>query len=424
MRESSKLEKSFRLKHPLYQKHQALVEANRCLACSDAPCIKACPTNIDVPRFIKAIAEDDPYRSAKIILDSNVLGYSCARICPVEELCAGACVLHHRHEEPIAIDRLQHYACHHALTSRSLTAFLGDKAESTHKKVACVGAGAASIALATLLAHKGHHVEIFEKYDMFGGLNAWGIAPYKLYFDDAQKEIAWLKTVGTIFHECSPVENKHHADELLEKFDAIFLGFGIGNDRLDANIKSHSRIMGATDFIKRMKTDHDFSLQGIHTAHVIGGGNTALDAAHELLLLGVKNVNLVYRREKSQMSAYRHEIDGALKNGLTILENLSLSDVEFLDEKSPLRLAFGAKTFTSDLLIFAIGQEKNMSPALFFDGVKLNNAGTIEVDKTTFRTHNQKVWAAGDCVNGGKEVVNAVAEAKIAAASMHEFLIA
>lgn len=425
---STMLEKSFAPKNPLYQRHEALVEADRCLACSDAPCIKACPTSIEIPRFIKAIAQDEPLRSAKIILESNVLGYSCARICPVEELCAGSCVLHHRHEEPIAIGRLQHFACHHALWDSEPTKLLGPKAKKSGKRVACIGSGAASLALAAMLAHRGHDVEIFEKRELVGGLNAWGIAPYKLQFDDAAKEIAWLLKLGMTIHDNVPLVSEEQASAMLERFDAIYLGIGIGDDKIDGGIPEHPCVMGATEFIRRMKTDEQFSMNNIKRAHVIGGGNTAIDAAHEILLLGVPEVTMVYRRGKSSMSAYAHEVDAALLDGLRILEHRSLKSIEVgKDASLCMRLSHSDSSqddlvIVSDLILFAIGQDKNMMTALLFDEVKLSEKGVISVDKN-YRTNNVKIWAGGDCVNGGKEVVNAVAEAKIAAASMHEFLM-
>lgn len=429
MPHSTDLEKKFAAKNPLYDRHEALVEAWRCLQCHDAPCIQACPTGIEVPRFIKAIAEDQPLRSAKIIMSSNVLGYSCACVCPVEELCAGACVLHHKNEAPIAIGRLQHFACDHALATSSAQTVLGKKSAPTGKRVACIGAGAASIALATLLCQQGHHVEIFEKRPISGGLNAWGVAPYKLRFDDALREMRWLNDMGVVYHENSPIESKARADQLFAGFDAIFLGIGIGDDKLDNTIPNHPRIMGATDFIGRMKTDHTFSIDGIRRAHVIGGGNTAIDAAHELLLLGVPEVNLVYRKSKSNMSAYRHETESALADGLRILENRSLTGVTVEAEGTALQIRLSSNSgeetieMNSDLLLFAIGQDKNMAAVSYFDGVQIGANGIIEIDPLTFRTGNPRVWAGGDCVNGGKEVVNAVAEAKIAAHSMHDYLI-
>ena len=322
---SSNLEKSFLTKKPLLRNDQAIVEAERCLFCYDAPCIKACPTEIDVPRFIRAITESDPLRAASIILEENILGYSCARVCPTEVLCEGACVLNHGNISAIDIGSLQHFATEQALLEPSPTRFFGEKALSTNKRVACIGAGPSSIAVAGLLALKGHEVHIFEKGELLGGINAWGIAPYKLTYDDAMRELNWILTLGVKLHENRWLSSNDEHNSitpafLLDKFHAIFLGSGLGDDQLYPDLPTHNRIFGALDFISRLKTDSSFSLDGVSSAHVIGGGNTAIDVAHELALLEVPKVALVYRKESHRMSAYSHEIKSALHDQVHIID--------------------------------------------------------------------------------------------------------
>lgn len=413
------LEKHFDPKKPLYSKTEALTEAHRCLYCYDAPCIKACPTSIEIPSFIKAISDANTDQSAHVIFRENILGYSCGRVCPVEVLCAGACVLHQRGEEPIQIGRLQHYATHHALQKNTLPHLVGPKAMPTGRRVACVGGGPASIATAGLLALKGHRVEIFEARSFAGGLNSTGIAPYKMHFDDAQLEIDQIRDLGVIFHENAPVNSSNFQTQ---NFDAIFLGVGIGDDTLMPDVPLHPRIVGATELIRQIKTNVHFSLEGIQVAHIIGGGNTAVDISHELALLGINEVTMVYRRSRNEMSAYKHEIDSALKDGVRILTHHQPHKIEAMPN-GRFQIFFEKSSVLTDLVVIAIGQNRVMDVVKAFPEIELSEQGHILVDPLTQRTGNAKIWAGGDCTNGGKEVVNAVADAKIAAIAIHDYLI-
>lgn len=429
-----RLEERFHEKKPLYDTAEATVEANRCLYCVDAPCIKACPTAIDIPTFIHKIATGNVKGAARTILTQNLLGESCGQVCPVEVLCAGACVYHQWERPPIQIGRLQHYAVHEAL--RQKRELLPRKAESG-KKVALVGAGPASIAAAGWLALDGHRTVIFEKKSIPGGLNTLGIAPYKMKGSAALEEIAWVMEIaqgrielrtGVEVVSGAAGAGQVSADDLLRDYDAVFLGLGLGADqRLGVPGEDGPGVVGATALIERLKADPSLSLEGAQRALVVGGGNTALDALHELSILGI-DTTLVYRRTRAEMPGYAHELDAARVDGARMIEErLPVAVLRDGDRVTGLRVApaRGGKradgpeeSLAADLVVVAIGQNRATQVAQAFAGVTLDAKGRVVVDPATHRTGNPKVWSGGDCVNGGKEVVNAVAEARTAVHAM------
>lgn len=430
---SGRLEQRFADKKPRYSKPEAITEANRCIYCVDAPCIKACPTGIDIPTFIHKISTENIKGAARTILAENILGASCARVCPVEELCAGACVYNTWGREPIAIGRLQRHATEATLETTPLSALLPAKKPSTGKKVALVGAGPASIAAAGLLALEGHKAVLFEKKALPGGLNTLGIAPYKQSADAALEELRQVLALGDIELKLG-VEvvagqagaGQVSAEALLKDYDAVFLGLGLGPDSaLGVPGEAGAGVYGAVDLIERIKADPKLSLEGVSRAFVIGGGNTALDIAHELKLLGVADVALVYRRGEQDMSGYAHELASAREDGVRLLEHRvvtevlrdgagKLSGVTLAEAKGGKAVAGTEETVSVQLLALAIGQSVATGIASAFSGVELDQKGRVVVDPATHRTGNPKVWSGGDCVNGGKEVVNGVQEAKIA----------
>ncbi len=435
--ERGRLEERFEEKKPLYDASEAVAEANRCLYCVDAPCIKACPTAIDIPTFIHKIAAGNVKGAARTILEQNLLGDSCGQVCPVEVLCAGACVYNEWEREPIKIGRLQHYAVRKALEEKPIL-FEAAK-DDTGKKVALVGAGPASIAAAGWLALRGHRAVIFERKVIPGGLNTLGIAPYKMKGDDALREIDWVLSLGkgrieiktgvSVVAEVTG-EGQVSAGDLLRDFDAVFLGLGLGADsRLDIPNEDGEGVVGATAFIERLKADPGLKLEKVKHAIVIGGGNTALDVAHELPLLGV-DTQMVYRRNRGSMSGYAHELDGARVDGAKLVEdripvsvvrtNGKLVALEVAPAKDGKRID-GAPTeeIPADLIVVAIGQNRATEVARAFPGVQLDDKGRVQVEGSSGRTSNPKVYSGGDCVNGGKEVVNAVAEARVAVEAMH-----
>lgn len=416
---SGRLEERLREKKPMYAPAEALAEANRCLYCHDAPCITACPTHIDIPSFIRKIATDNVLGAARTILSANILGSSCSKVCPVEVLCVGACVYNHEDVPPIQIGRLQRYATDTVLTTPAAKRlFL--PSDHIGRKVALVGAGPASLACAAYLSLNGVHAEVFEKSAFAGGLNTTGIAPYKMAAEGAQNEVDFIRSLGVVTHTSRNVDAEL-AKHLLETYDAVFLGPGLGPDRaLSIDGAAGSGVAGATAWIEKMKLDPATSIDGIRRAVVVGGGNTALDAAQELAKLGVPEVTVVYRRTEAEMSGYAHERAGALHDG-----------VRFLFGRVPLRFVRDGEVLTglvingsdeeetldADLILVAIGQARLTELVAHFPGVAVED-GRIAGDRATGRTGNPKVYAGGDAWNGGKEVVNAVEEGKIAAQSM------
>jgi dihydropyrimidine dehydrogenase (NAD+) subunit PreT len=433
---SGRLEEQFADKKPRYSAAEAFTEANRCIYCVDAPCIKACPTTIDIPTFIHKLSTENVKGAARTILAENILGASCARVCPVEELCAGACVYNAWGREPIAIGRLQRFATEATLEKVPLSALLPSKKPATGKAIALVGSGPASIAAAGLLAIEGHRAVIFEKRAIVGGLNTLGIAPYKQSGQASLDEIHQVFALGNIELQ-SGVEvvsgpagaGQISTETLLKDFDAVFLGLGLGPDsRLNVPGEQGSGVYGAVELIERIKAEPGLKLFGTR-AFVVGGGNTALDIAHELKLLGFEDVALVYRRGEKDMSGYAHELAHAREDGARLLESRvvtevlrnasgALSGVTLAQAKEGTPVAGTEETVSVDLVAIAIGQSVATSVAKTFPGVELDSNGRIVVDAKTHRTGNPKVWSGGDCVNGGKEVVNAVQEAKVAVKDM------
>lgn len=433
-----RLEEQFEDKKPPYTEAEAMAEANRCLYCSDAPCITACPTEIDIPTFIRKIGTGNVKGAARTILSANILGATCSQACPVEVLCAGACVYNEWGREPINIGRLQRFAVE---TTLEKTPKLFEAKPPTGKKIALVGSGPASIAAAGLLALEGHTCVIFERKHLPGGLNSLGIAPYKMKADDAIREIEWVLSLGRIEIRTgievvagkAQGPNQIGSDDLTGDFDAVFLGLGLGADsKLNVEGEEGPGVYGATDLIERIKAQPGLSFAGAKRAVVVGGGNTALDIAHELALLGLQ-VDMVYRRGEAQMSGYAHELEGARKDGVRLLENRQPTGV--LRESGRLvglrvahtrdgQIVEGTEeVLPADLISVAIGQNRATQIALAFQGVKLDPKGRVVVDPNTHRTGHPKVWSGGDCVNGGKEVVNAAAEAKKAARDIHQQLM-
>lgn len=434
---NGRLEQSITETKPAFNEAEAITEANRCLYCVDAPCVKACPTGIDIPTFIRKISTGNTTGACRTILAENILGYSCARVCPVEVLCAGGCVYNAWGRPPIQIGRLQRFATHSVLSAKPMSALFAKK-PSTGKKVALVGGGPASYAAAALLAIEGHKAVIFERKTIPGGLNSLGIAPYKLLANDALQELQWLSDLGDIelrsgVHVVAEGSgaDRVSAAELLRDFDAVFLGLGLGEDsRLGAPGEEGPGVYGAVDLIEKIKSDPSFSIAGVQSAMVIGGGNTAIDIAHELALLGVNEVAMVYRRGRAQLSAYAHEVDYGRKHGVRVLENRvvteyvrdpatkQLTHVKLAHAKEGRAIAGSEELTPVSLVALAIGQNRATEIAKAFAGVEVDSKGRVVVDSATHRTGNAKVWSGGDCVNGGKEVVNAAQEAKLAVRDM------
>ena len=412
-----------------YDDNQAAVEANRCLYCYDAPCIKACPTEIDIPTFIRRIANDNVEGAAKTIFDSNILGMSCARVCPVETLCVGSCVYNHMEQPAIQIGKLQRYATDAAYEA-GLTFY--EAGADTGKKVACIGGGPASLATAHRLRREGHAVTLIEKGHYLGGLNATGIAPYKMKADRALSEAEWVLSIGGVeVRSGVSVPDQLTWDALREEFDALFIGFGLGEDSLMSIPGAEAQgVRGAVDFIAEMKLTSP-NLSHVKRAVVVGGGNTALDAVRELKGLGVEHVTLAYRGGEEHMSGYAHEWAEAKKEGVVpswrsqpISFNTQDGRVtgvvcQVMDEhKRPVEGQ--THTLEADLVLLAIGQGKlgDLTAPL---GIEVERGRIVTNEQGATATPG--VYAGGDCRNGGKEVVNAAAEGDAAARAIHTFIM-
>ena len=412
------------LKPPLAPQ-AAVIEADRCLNCFDAPCTSACPTHIDVPGFIKRIASGNMRGSAVRILDANILGSSCARVCPVDVLCEGACVLHRQNRKPIQIALLQRHAMDtfHA-SGEQLSA--GQPA-SLKLRVACIGGGPASLACAAELCRQGARATIIERRPLPGGLNTYGVAEYKLRAADSVREVEMIRRLGVEFRFGVSIESAADLEALESEFDFIFLGLGLGAmQRLGIPGEDLNGVMNALELIAAYKTGHIREMRG--TVVVVGAGNTAIDAANASRRLGAETVYLLYRRGENDMSAFDFEYEHAKQEGVQFLwrrQPLAIRSDEhgrlLLDtvqvqqvDKTLLTIPDSQFTIECDVVVPAIGQSPLAQLIQELRGVEVRD-GRIVADLANGETGNPRYYAGGDCVNGGREVVDAVAGGKRAA---------
>jgi dihydropyrimidine dehydrogenase (NAD+) subunit PreT len=430
---------------PALDARAAVVEANRCLNCFDAPCMGACPTHIDVPGFIRRIASGNGTASARTILDANVLGASCARVCPVDVLCEGACVLHGKHQKPIEIGRLQRFAMETFYQAGGRLA-LRQRPELT-QRIACIGAGPASLACAAELRQQGFQVRVIDRRPLPGGLNTYGVAEYKLRAADSLREVEMVRGLGVEFE----VRDLNAASlmELERDVDAIFLGVGLGAmHRLDlagadsasgigaaAGIIADAGIIDALQFIAAYKSGTPLRIG--RRVVVIGAGNTAIDAACAAKRLGADTVTIVYRRQRQNIPAFDFEYDHALREGVEFQwatlptaiafsnNALALTCVTVIQDANGILTPQSGSEFTivCDAVIPAIGQSPLLDLLTQVRGVIIER-GRVLIDRATGQTANPKYFAGGDCVNGGREVVDAVADGKRAAHGIAAWLTA
>lgn len=409
--------------HPPFPAQAAVVESNRCLNCFDAPCTAACPTHIDVPRFIKKIASGNLRGSALGILDANVLAASCSRVCPVQVLCEGACVMHRYNKQPIAIGRLQRFAMDAFHASNG--ALPSRNPEERPQKIACLGAGPASLAAAAELRQRGYQVTVFDKHPLPGGLNTYGVAEYKLPLPDSLREIKLIENLGVQFRFGTEIGREITLDEIEAQFDIVFLGVGLGAmHTLNIPGGDHPEVIDALQFIADYKTGRTTGVQG--KVVVIGAGNTAIDAANAAARLGAESVTLLYRRTKSNMSAFDFEYEHAKLEGVTFhwlaqpvavhatndrLSSIECTRMEIASDGSLHPVANSNFRIDCDIVIPAIGQSPLLDLLAQFHNIRLEK-GRVAVDRATGQTSNPKYYAGGDCVNGGREVVDAVADGK------------
>jgi dihydropyrimidine dehydrogenase (NAD+) subunit PreT len=411
--------------------HEAVVEADRCLYCYDAPCTHACPTHIDIPRFIKKIATNNLKGSAATIFASNLLGATCARVCPVQELCEGACVLGSEHK-PIAIGRLQRFAMDRA---RETGAYPIVKAPPTGRKIAVIGAGPAGLSCAGELAKLGHAVTIFEKRELPGGLSTYGIIALREPVDVALDEARMIAGLGVTIKTGVVFGTDLSLAELQRDFDSVVLSVGLGRTP-ELGIEGEEAILDGLEFIEGSKTGKDVLKVG-RKVIVIGAGNTAVDCATIAARFGADRVTMVYRRTDREMTCYEHEYDFALKEGIEF-RFLSQPSRVVLEEGQPtglecLRVELGAPdasgrpgpvpvagsefVLEADQIVKAVGQNK---PALAMLLGLDTKKGFIAVDES-FRTSMDGVFAIGDCIrtHGAASTVMAVQDGKLAAAAIH-----
>jgi glutamate synthase (NADPH/NADH) small chain len=415
---------------PAFSAQEALTEANRCLYCYDAPCIMACPTGIDIPGFIKKIATDNIKGSARTILRSNILGNSCARVCPTKVLCEGACVLEDRDHDPIDIGRLQRFATDAVLESGDEV--LTVSARKSGKKVGLVGAGPASLGCAAELVQRGHKAVIFERNKRPGGLNTHGIAYYKMKPEVSLAEIRMIEELGVEIRCGIEVGKDISMDELQDEFDAVFLGIGLGEGRkLGIPGEDLPEVVDAISFIEEI---HTVPLEKVKVGKrvvVLGCGNTAIDAVSQAKRLGAEHATILYRRGEEDMPAYGFEFALAKSERCEFVFHVSpvgieetdghVSGIQLIRTDAKAKPVKGSEfTMPCDQVIKALGQTK-MQERLseWFPGIALEKGGAIEVDPVTQETSTSGVYAGGDAANGGAEVVNAVAEGKRAALHLH-----
>ncbi len=426
-------EKRFPQIKPLMNSSEAYYESSRCLFCYNAPCTLACPTSIDIPLFIRQINNGNLTGAAKTIYQSNYLGNTCGKVCPTEVLCEGACVFTKVNIQALDIGRLQNFATNNAiLTDQRYFEIPADNGKS----VAIIGAGPAGIACACELRTAGYKVDIFEARNNPSGLALHGVAPYKITNKEALIEVEYLRNqFGFAIFYNQRIATKSEIETLETKYDAIFLGIGLGNS---AEIKIRGEgtpgSIGATEFIEQIKTkpgEEPIANKVI----VLGGGNTAMDAASESARLGAGNVIVAYRRSESEMKAYYFEYDLAKVTGVQGMFNIApveivggstVEGVKFIRTETvngKLTNISGSEfVLECDLVIKATGQLKQTPMLTNIPSLKIDVTGRVSVNPETGQTSNPRYFAGGDAVNGGAEVVNAAAEGKIAGKGIHQFL--
>jgi len=415
--------------------HEAAVEAARCLMCFDAPCTHACPTHIDIPRFIKKIATGNLRGSARAILESNLLGATCARVCPVQELCEGACVLGSE-RKPIAIGRLQRHAMDYVYR-RGID--LLQAGEATGKKVAVIGAGPAGLTCSGELAKLGHSVTLYERRALAGGLSTYGIIVLREPMEVALAEVAMVQRLGVRLETGKDVGNDPSIADLHAGFDALFLSVGLGSTP-QLGIPGEEFIVDGLDYIERSKLDPSRLTVGKNVV-VIGAGNTAIDCATIARRLGAERVTMVYRRSENEMTAYPHEYDFVKREGVGLwflaqpvkvhAENGAVKALECVrvqlgatdssGRPSPQAIPGSTIMIPADQIVKAIGQNK---PSLASQLRLATEKGFIRVN-ADFETSVPGVFAGGDCIRarGAASTVMAVQDGKLAAHAIHQRLV-
>jgi dihydropyrimidine dehydrogenase (NAD+) subunit PreT len=416
----------------------AIVAADRCHYCYDAPCVTACPTGIDIPSFIRKIGNGNLKGAARDILSANPLGGMCARVCPTEILCEGACVRNHQDGEPVSIGALQRHATDFQMAREAEGAPpLFRRTSETGRRVAVVGAGPAGLACAHTLALAGHNVTVYDAREKPGGLNEYGIAAYKTVDDYAQREVQWLLSVGGIsLRQGQQFGRDITLTQLQETCDAVFIGVGLGGTQaLRVEGDALAGVLDAVDFIARLRASSDLATLPVgRRVVVIGGGNTAIDAAVQSRKLGAEQVTLAYRRGTAQMSATWAEREFARSQGVMLLEwakpvrIIGSAHVEGVEFERTVLAADGTLSGTgeivrveADMVLRAIGQ-KLLPEGL--NTLQLTADGSRIAVDAQGATSLAGVWAGGDCAGHGATdlTVQAVQDGKLAAHAIDRYL--
>jgi dihydropyrimidine dehydrogenase (NAD+) subunit PreT len=418
---------------------EARIEAARCLFCFDAPCTRACPTHIDVPRFIRQILHRDEVSAATTILEANIFGGSCARACPTEVLCEGACVDRALMKAPVQIGRLQRFACD-AASQRDIRLF--EPGRSTGRRVAVIGSGPAGLTCAHELRRLGHDVVVFEARDLPGGLDTLGIAAYKISTDFALSEIAMIRQIGIeikLSHRVTGIEVR----ELLKTFDAVFLGIGLGRTLpLGIDGEELEGAWEALDFIFQTHTKPFTECTVAANVVVIGAGNTAIDVATAAKRLGAETVTIAYRRSEALIPAFAYEYELARADGVRfewfaqpirvlgadgVVQGVEFVRTELDDQNSrsgQLKILPGSNfVIPAEMVVKALGQEPLLDLVAALPDLTCDR-GKIVVDPATGATSVPGLFAGGDCLRTGGEIVDAVEDGKIAARGIHAALAA
>lgn len=426
---AEELAENFHDLHAPLEPHEAAVAADRCYFCHDAPCVTACPTDIDIPLFIRQISTGTPEAAAKTIFNMNILGGMCARVCPTEDLCEQACVREVAEGKPVEIGRLQRYATD-TVMAKGIHPFA--RAPETGKRVAVVGAGPAGLACAHRLAMLGHAVTMYDALPKPGGLNEYGIAAYKSTEDFAAREVEWLCQIGGITIENGKALGRElDLESLAADHDAVFLGVGLGGvNALGVAGDDVGGVEDAVAFIKELRQSPDLAALPVgRNVVVIGGGMTAVDAAVQSKLLGAEQVTIAYRRGRDAMSASRYEQDLAASHGVKLMFNVMPKAVHGNGSAAEIELEYtategGKLTGTgetvrlkADQVFRAIGQTLSTDAGLEIQDRKIAVTGPG-------RTSREGIWAGGDCATGGDDLtVTAVAEGRDAAMDIHAKLM-
>ncbi|HEU4415847.1 MAG TPA: NAD(P)-dependent oxidoreductase [Candidatus Angelobacter sp.] len=437
---AEELETNFADINPPLTPALALEEGSRCLFCHDAPCMKACPTEIDVPQFIRQVLSGNMRGSARTILSANILGHSCARVCPTSVLCEGACVLNMEGKKPVEIGKLQRYAVDPVIAGG---VELFQPAENNGYRVALIGAGPASLSCAAELRKLGYQTVIFDANPLPGGLDTYGIAAYKMRATDVEKEVAMIRKLGVEIQNETMIGRDIPLSQLEREFDAIFLGIGLGaTDDLQIPGEELQGCRDALSFIEETKSRSLSDVDISRRIAVIGGGNTAIDVVTAARRLGAEEVYMVYRRGPEEMSAFDYEYELAKKDNVTfcwqslpvrILDDGQgrVTALECVKTGRGPKDASGRSSYAPipgtefrldvGMVVKALGQKKKVDFLKQIANLELKN-GCVRVDAATMQTGNPRYFAGGDCVNGGGEVVDAVAHGKKAAAGIHKAL--